>query len=68
MAVVAGHMKIGIVAGTVVGIELELVGSRVGFGSLVGPGWWWMGNHRQHCIVVGIVADIELLVVVVEHR
>lgn len=32
-------MKIGIVAGTVVGIELELVGSRVGFGSLVGPGW-----------------------------
>ena len=40
MAVVVEHMMIGTVADIVVGIELELVGFRVGFGSLVEQKWW----------------------------
>lgn len=68
MAVVAGHMKIDIVADRLAGIGLELVGSQVGFGLLVEQMWWWLGHHKQHCTVVGIVVDIgQLVVVVVGH-
>ena len=67
MVVVVEHMMIGTVADIVVGIELELVGFRVGFGSLVEPGWW-LGYHRQRCTAVGIVVGIGPLAAVVGHR
>ena len=67
MAVVAGHMKIGIVADRLAGIGLELVESQVGFGLLVEQRWWWLEHHKQHCTVVGTVVDIGQLVVVVGH-